>query len=37
VTPLAGALEARGADQPLNVGVHQQLLTGLGHATQEIA
>jgi hypothetical protein len=33
---LAAALEAAGADQPLHVGLHQQLQHGLGHGAQEI-
>jgi hypothetical protein len=35
--PVAGPLVTSGADQPVHVGLHQQLHHGLGHAAQEVA
>jgi len=34
---VAGSLVPTGTDQPIHVGLHQQLRHGLGHAAQEVA
>ena len=37
IAPIAGALVPAGADQPFNVGLHQDLQHCLRHGSQEIA